>query len=178
MEKFLILFLVAALPSRDGVLGHSVVGIITDNTTWFLSNLSVRPAMMASLEYRVQYPYVEGRARPIITFYYNGQKSPNLMSHCETDLYGQLRNEDLAVPLDKLYRDKFSCYHDSETWYCSGKQGSRILSRKRIRSRSAMSARERNREICTVCTITSRFTMSVTRRVAFVWVVVDSGGGE
>ena len=121
MEKFLVLFLVAVLPPRDGVLGHSVVGIITDNTTWFLSNLSVCPAMTASLEYHVQYPYAEGRSRPIITFYYNGQKFPNLMSHCETDLYGQLRNEDLAVPLDKLYRDKFSCYHDSETWYCSGR---------------------------------------------------------
>ena len=121
MADFLLLFLVAMVSSRDGVLCHSVVGIITDNTTWFLSNLSVRPAMTASLEYHVQYPYVDGRSRPIITFYYNGQNSPNLHSHCETDMYGQLRNEDLAVPLDKVYREKFFCYHDYETWYCSGK---------------------------------------------------------
>ena len=35
------------LPPCDG--RNSVSGIITDNTTWFLSNLSVRPAMTASL---------------------------------------------------------------------------------------------------------------------------------
>ena len=121
MERFLVLFLFVVLPPSSVVLGHSEVGIITDNTTWFLSTMSVRPAMTASLEYHVQYPYVEGRARPIITFYYNGQNSPNLISHCETDLYGQLRNEDLAVPLNKVYREKFVCYHDYETWYCSGR---------------------------------------------------------
>ena len=100
---------------------NSVFGTIQNDTTWFLSKMSVRPAMTASLEYHVQYPYVEGRARPIITFYYNGQNSPNLKTLCETDLYGQLRNEDLAVPLNEVYRQKFICYHDSETWYCSGK---------------------------------------------------------
>ena len=100
---------------------NSVFGTIKNNTTWFLSNLSVRPAMTASLEYHVQYPDVEGRARPVITFYYNGQDSPNLETLCETDLYGQLRNEDLAVPLNEVYRQKFICYHDSEYWYCKGK---------------------------------------------------------
>ena len=100
---------------------NSVFGTIKNNTTWFLSNLSVRPAMRASLEYHVQYPDVEGRARPVITFYYNGQDSPNLETLCETDLYGQLRNEDLAVPLNEVYRQKFICYHDSEYWYCKGK---------------------------------------------------------
>ena len=100
---------------------NSVFGTIKNNTTWFLSNLSVRPALTASLEYHVQYPYVEGRARPVITFYYNGQDSPNLETLCETDLYGQLRNEDLAVPLNEVYRQIFICYHDSEYWYCKGK---------------------------------------------------------
>ena len=100
---------------------NSVFGTIKNDTTWFHSNLSVRPAMTASLEYHVQYPDVPGRARPIITFYYKGQNSPNFASHCETDLYGQLRNEDLAVPLNEVYREKFICYHDSEYWHCSGK---------------------------------------------------------
>ena len=100
---------------------HSVFGDVTDNVTWFHSNLSVRPAMTASLEYSVQYPDVEGRARPIITFYYNGQNSPNFDSQCETDLYGQLRNEDLAVPLKTEYRDKFSCYKEDGFTKCQGK---------------------------------------------------------
>ena len=100
---------------------NSVVGTIKGNTTWFLSNLSRVPAKMASLEYHVQYPYEEGRTRPIITFYYNGQNSPNLVTKCARDMYGQLRNEDLAVPLNEVYRDKFICYYDSESWYCSGK---------------------------------------------------------
>ena len=92
---------------------NSVFGTIDHDTTWFLSSLSVRPAMTASLEHHVQYPYVEGRARPIITFYYNGWDSPNLEAKCKRDLYGQLRNEDLAVPLKAKYREKFSCYKDS-----------------------------------------------------------------
>ena len=100
---------------------HSVFGDVKDNITWFHSNLSVRPAMTASLEYHVQYPYVEGRSRPIITFYYNGQNSPNFDSQCETDLYGQLRNEDLAVPLKTEYRDKFSCYKEDGFMKCQGK---------------------------------------------------------
>ena len=100
---------------------NSVFGTIKNDTTWFFSNLSVRPAMTASLEYSVQYPYDESRDRPIITFYYNGQNSPNMGAKCERDLYGQLRNEDLAVPLNEVYRQKFICYHDSEYWYCKGK---------------------------------------------------------
>ena len=100
---------------------NSVFGTIKNDTTWFLSNLSVRPAMTASLEYHVQYPYIEGRARPIVTFYYNGQESPNFEEKCERDLYGQLRNGDLAVPLNEVYRQKFICHHDSNSWYCSGK---------------------------------------------------------
>ena len=115
MKKFYRLLLIATTIAI--VAGrNSVVGTIKDNTTWFLSNLSVRPAMTASLEYYVQYPVVEGRARPVITFYYNGQDSPNLETLCETDLYGQLRNEDLAVALNEVYRQKFICYHDSEYW--------------------------------------------------------------
>ena len=100
---------------------NSVIGTINDNTTWFLSNLSVHPAMTASLEYHVQYPDVEGRSRPMITFYYNGQDSPNLEAKCRRDLTGQLRNEDLVVPLNQEYREKFICYKDANIWYCSGK---------------------------------------------------------
>ena len=73
-------------------------GIITDNTTWFLSNLSVHPAMTASFEYHVQYPYVE-HTQPIMTFYYKAQNSPNLQERCNAEMYGQLLNVDLAVPL-------------------------------------------------------------------------------
>ena len=122
MEKSLAVSLIIAFCSTS-VASRSVIGTIQENTTWFLSNLSVRPAMTASLEYHVQYPVVEGRSRPIITFYYNGQNSPNLLTHCETDMYGQLRNEDLAVPLNEDYRHKFNCKQDkNKTYYhCWGK---------------------------------------------------------
>ena len=99
---------------------NSVFGTIDHDTTWFLSNLSVCPAMMASLEYDVQYPDVE-QNHPIITFYYNGQNSPNFDSQCQTDLNGQLRNKDLAVPLKTEYRDKFSCYKEDGFMKCQGK---------------------------------------------------------
>ena len=115
----MLLLTVMAVSVVTGI--NSVIGTIKNSTTWFLSNLSVRPAKTASLEYHVQYPYDESRNRPIITFYYNGQDSPNLRAHCIKDLYGQLRNEDLAVPLNEVYRQKFICYHDSKSWNCSGK---------------------------------------------------------
>ena len=121
LEKSLVVSIFIVFCSTK-VASKSVIGTIRENTTWFLSNLSVRPAMTASLEYHVQYPYVEGRSRPIITFYYNGQKSPNLISHCETDMYGQLRSEDLAVPLNEPYRGKFFCYENetNKIYHCRG----------------------------------------------------------
>ena len=119
MEKYIFISLVLTLITAK-VSSHSVFGTIQKNTTWLHLNLSVVPAMTANLEYHIQYPDVPGRARPIITFYYNGQDSPNLQSHCETDLYGQLRNEDLAVPLNEPYR-KAICYKESKTWFCSMK---------------------------------------------------------
>ena len=120
MDKLWFLLLVLTLTTTN-VSSHSVFGTIQENITWFHTNLSVVPAMTATLEYHIQYPDVPDRARPIITFYYNGQDSPNLSSHCETDLFGQLRNEDLAVPLSKVYRTKFICYKGNQTWYCYGK---------------------------------------------------------
>ena len=120
MGKFYRLLLIAtAITTVAGK--NSVIGTIKDNTTWFINNLSRFPAKTASLEYHVQYPDVPGRARPIITFYYNGQDSPNLITLCETDLYGQLQNGDLAVPLNEAYREKFICYKDASTWICKGK---------------------------------------------------------
>ena len=122
MSKMRILHFLLSLTGITIATGrNSVIGIVKDNTTWFLSNLSVRPAKTAFLEYHVQYPYDDSRPRPIITFHYNGQDSPNLETLCERDLYGQLRNEDLAVPLNETYREKFFCYHDSKSWYCRGK---------------------------------------------------------
>ena len=120
MTKYILLLLITmAAEITTGT--NSVVGTIKDNRTWFLSNLSVRPAMTASLEYHVQYPYIEGRSRPIINFYYNGQNSPNLKTLCESAFYGQLQNGDLAVPLNEFYREKFICYREAGIWYCSGK---------------------------------------------------------
>ena len=121
MAKFYILLLLTTTTITIVTGTNSVLGTIKGNTTWFLSSLSVRPAMTASLEYHVQYPYVPSKPTPSIIFYYDGQKTPNYKKQCTTDFYGQLRNEDLAVPLNKVYRGKFFCYHDSDTWYCNGK---------------------------------------------------------
>ena len=121
MRKWYFLLLWATVTVTVAEGKNSVFGTIQNDTTWFLSNLSIYPAMTASLEYNIQYPYDASRDRPIITFYYNGQNSPNMEAKCERDLYGQLRNEDLAVPLNEVYRQKFICYHDSEYWHCSGK---------------------------------------------------------
>ena len=78
MKGFYILLLLTLLAVTLVSGTNSVIGTITDNTTWFLSNLSVRPAKTASLEYHVQYPYVPNKPTPSITLYYNGQDSPNL----------------------------------------------------------------------------------------------------
>ena len=107
------------LPPCEG--RNSMSGIIS-NTTWFLSNLSVRPAMSASLEYHVRYSYDESSDRPIITFYYNGQNSPNLQDKCNSEMHGQLYNKDLAVPLYHRYREKFWCnYKDGGIMDCYGR---------------------------------------------------------
>ena len=121
MKEFYIVLLLTLLAVTLVSGTNSVIGTIKDNTTWFLSNLSACPAKTASLEYHVQYPYVPSTPTPSITFYYNGQDSPNFETHCTTDFYGQLRNEDLAVPLHEPYRGKFFCYRANETWHCSGK---------------------------------------------------------
>ena len=97
MKPYLVLVLFAAIGTVEG--RNSVCGTINDNTTWFHSNLSVRPAMTASLKYFFQYPYVEGRSRPILTFYYHGQNSPNLREKCNKEMYGQLYNKDLSIGL-------------------------------------------------------------------------------
>ena len=101
--------------------GKTVTGGIEEDTTWFLSNLSVRPAMSASIEYHVQYPDVKGRARPIITFYYNGQDSPNLHAECNSEMHGQLSNKDLAIPLCVRYTEKFWCNRKGWMKVCHGR---------------------------------------------------------
>ena len=100
---------------------NSVSGIITDNTIWFLSNLSVRPAMTASLEYHVQFQDAPYGHRPIITFYYNGQDSPNLRHKCNSEMHGQLFNKDLAVQLNGKHREKFWCNHKGGMKVCHGR---------------------------------------------------------
>ena len=77
--------------------------------------------MTTSIEYHVRYPYVEGRARPIITFY-NGKESPNLHQKCNTDLQGQLYSKDLVVPLDRPFWCKSVNHYDEEMiWSCYGR---------------------------------------------------------
>ena len=90
---------------------NSVSGIITDNRNWFLSDLSVRPTMTASIEYNIQFQrppstlwYEILENPPIITFYYHGQDSPNLRRKCSSEMHGQLFNKDLAVLLQKKRR--------------------------------------------------------------------------
>ena len=121
METLKIWLLLTVTAVKNVTGKNSVVGTINNNTTWFLSNLSRVPAKTASLEYHVQYPYVPNKPTPSIIFYYNGQNSPNIKSRCIVDFYGQLRNEDLAVPLHEEYREKFFCYQGNETWHCRGK---------------------------------------------------------
>ena len=77
---------------------NSVKGTIEEDTTWFLSDLSVRPAMRASIEYNIRYP--KGGPPPVLTFYYMGQDSPNLQQRCNAKMHGQLFNQKLAIPLE------------------------------------------------------------------------------
>ena len=66
--------------------------------------------MTASLDFHIQYPDVGGRPRPIITFYYNGQNSPNLRNECmDNFMQRQLHNKDLVIPLYDKYRENFWC---------------------------------------------------------------------
>ena len=96
------------LPPCEGK--NTVTGGIEEDTSWFHSNLSVRPAMSASIEYHIQYQCSDclwnerHQNLPIITFYYKGQDSPNLRHKCNSEMHGQLFNKDLAVPLQKTQR--------------------------------------------------------------------------
>ena len=122
------------LPPCEG--RNSVSGTIDEDTSWFLSNLSVRPTMMASIEYHIQYQYqyyqyhryYEGRYEifenpPILTFYYKGQDSPNLGRKCYSQMHGQLFNQDLAIPLYVRYTEKFWCNDKlyGKIWDCYGR---------------------------------------------------------
>ena len=122
------------LPPCEG--RNSVSGTIDEDTSWFLSNLSVRPTMMASIEYHIQYQYqyyqyhryYEGRYEifenpPILTFYYKGQDSPNLGRKCYSEMHGQLFNQDLAIPLYVRYTEKFWCNDKlyGKIWDCYGR---------------------------------------------------------
>ena len=105
------------LPPCEGK--HTITGFIDKDATWFLSNLSVRPAMSASIEYNIQYQcwdclWNERHQNPqIITFYYHRQDSPNLRGKCSSEMHGQLFNKDLAVPLQK----------NTEKFWCNNKKG-------------------------------------------------------
>ena len=131
MKGYLVLLLLVVVGAI--VQGrNSVKGTIEEDTTLFLSNLSVRPAMTASLEYSVQFMYDKRWHYPIITFYYHGQDSPNLQPKCNVDMQGQLCNKNLVVPLHRSnYRKTFTCsssacrgwwfVKDCEYWNCHGR---------------------------------------------------------
>ena len=120
MKGYLLLLLFALLATTEGK--NTVSGTIEKDTKWVHSNLSVRPAMTASIWYQVKYP-TSWTSVPIIKFYYNGQNSTDFHDKCVSGLSGQLFNKDLAIPLDqsygtdfktrvvlsKNYRDKFYC---------------------------------------------------------------------
>ena len=122
MKGYLVLHLLWSVVGNIKTSRSNMVwGTIQENVTWFFSDLSQVPAMSASIWYRVQYPIVEDAPTPTITFYYNGQNSPNLLEECHTEMYGQLHNNDLAVPLIEKYRENFWCWLvNNETWNCHG----------------------------------------------------------
>ena len=109
---------------------NSVNGTIEEDTTWFLRDLSVRPAMTATLEYSIRYP--KGEPQPVVSFYYKGQNSSNLQRGCNKEMQGQLCNKNLVVPLGRIkYRDAFTCSGSAcrdwlllklcDYWDCHGK---------------------------------------------------------
>ena len=114
MKGYLVLVLFAAVGTAQA--RNSVSGTIEKGIKWFLSNLSVRPAMTASIEYHVRYTNVQDQ--PILTFYYEGQNSPNLHDKCNTEMHGQLFNKDLAVPLYRNSTKNQRCYQYGCTEQC------------------------------------------------------------
>ena len=130
MKGYLLLFLFTLLVTTEGK--NTVNGTIEKDPKWLHSNLSVRPAITASISYRVKYP-TSWTSVPIIKFYYNGQNSTDLPDRCIRGLSGQLFNKDMAVPLvegygsdrkirallSRNYSDNFSCTESScitENW--------------------------------------------------------------
>ena len=106
MKAYLALILFATV----GIIhGRRIEGKIEAWTNWLIGNLSVRPAMTASIEYHIRYP-TDG-PRPVLTFYYDGQDSPNLQQRCNAEMHRQLYNKDLAVPLNGYYY-----YRQSQRW--------------------------------------------------------------
>ena len=117
MKRYFLLHLLVAIGSIEA--WNQVHGTIEEDTQWFFSNLSVHPAMTASMEYSIKYPYHTSWHRPIITFYYDRQDSVNLHGKCNADEQGQLCYKNLAVPLDRRkYREDFTCSKSRRT--CKG----------------------------------------------------------
>ena len=97
MKRYFLLHLFVAVGSIEAL--NQVQGTIKEDTKWFFSKLSVSPAMSASIEYSIKYPYdmTWHRDRPMITFYYDGEDSVNLHRKCNADNQGQLCNKNLAM---------------------------------------------------------------------------------
>ena len=129
MKRYFLLHLLVAVGSIEAL--NQVHGTIDEDTQWFFSKLSVRPAMTVSIEYTIEYPYDTTWHVPVITFYYDGEDSVNLHRKCNADMQGQLCNNKLAVPLDtRYYSEDFECsasgctrreWSRCEYWSCHGR---------------------------------------------------------
>ena len=135
MQGYSVILLFAAFEIIEG--GNSVTGTILGDTSWFHSNLSVRPAMTASIEYNIQFP-VPGTSIPILKFYDNGQNSSDLHKKCIGKRFGQLLNENLIIPLKACYStgcsithcEVFGCTTKCTTWSCHGNTKIQDIERK------------------------------------------------
>ena len=121
MEGYLTLVVFAVVGTVKA--RNSVNGTIEEETNWFLSNLSVRPAMTAYIVYHIRYQTYNILHRPpIITFYYEGQNSPNIQHRCNAEMHGQLFNQNLAVRSEEgCFKSRHIYLAICINWTCEGR---------------------------------------------------------
>ena len=85
--------------SRQMFCLNTFSDIIMENKTFYYQHLSTYPSKVVTVEYTVQYPKTFAHCGHLILDIYTKQKNLNRKTQCSNQKHGQLKNQNLRVPL-------------------------------------------------------------------------------